>query len=108
MPQAGLDRAARSEPLVDPFSWENSMKQPLMRRIATLTTSVGLLLSATAVPRMLAQEISAPPYLNPGLSPEVRATDLVHRMTLEGQGVATDQSSARDSPAQSTRLRLVE
>ena len=59
------------------------MKQRLMRRIATLTTCVGLLLSATAVPRVLAQEISAPPYLNPGLSPEVRATDLVRRMTLE-------------------------
>ena len=59
------------------------MEQRLMRRIATLPTCVGLLLSATAVPRALAQEISAPPYLNPRLSPEVRATDLVRRMTLE-------------------------
>ena len=59
------------------------MKQRVMRRVATLTTCVGLLVSAAAVPRVLAQEDSAPPYLNPGLSPEVRATDLVHRMTLE-------------------------
>jgi beta-glucosidase-like glycosyl hydrolase len=31
----------------------------------------------------VAQETSKPPYLNPKLSPEERAADLVHRMTLE-------------------------
>ena len=31
----------------------------------------------------IAQESSSYPYLNPKLSPEERAADLVHRMTLE-------------------------
>src|SRR5271165_5492325 len=30
-----------------------------------------------------AQDISSLPYMNPKLSPEERATDLVHRMTLQ-------------------------
>ena len=30
-----------------------------------------------------AQDVAKLPYMNPGLSPEVRASDLVHRMTLE-------------------------
>ncbi|MFL6306620.1 MAG: glycoside hydrolase family 3 C-terminal domain-containing protein [Candidatus Sulfotelmatobacter sp.] len=62
------------------------MKKRRMRRTLRMTaviTCAGLLLSPAAVSRVLAQEPSAPPYLNPSLSPEVRATDLVHRMTLE-------------------------
>src|SRR6476659_4125934 len=31
----------------------------------------------------MAQDTSNPPYMNPSLSPEERAADLVHRMTLE-------------------------
>src|SRR6478609_2251501 len=31
----------------------------------------------------MAQDTSNPPYLNPKLSPEERAADLIHRMTLE-------------------------
>jgi len=40
-------------------------------------------LSSPAGQRAFAQETSNPPYLNPNLSPEQRAADLVHRMTLE-------------------------
>jgi beta-glucosidase len=47
----------------------------------------GVLLCAVAVsPRTVAQEAkqaSTPPYMNPALPPEVRARDLVGRMTLE-------------------------
>ena len=58
----------------------------MKKRLVSLTTAVifcaGILLSAAGF-RVLAQETSPLPYLNPALSPEVRATDLVHRMTLE-------------------------
>lgn len=76
------------------------MKQRLMRRIATLPTCVGLFVSAPVVPPVLAQEISAPPYQNPGLSPEVRATDLVHRMTLE------ERASQLINQARDSRLKI--
>jgi len=42
-----------------------------------------MFLSSPAGQRAFAQETSNPPYLNPNLSPEQRAADLVHRMTLE-------------------------
>ena len=59
------------------------MKERRMRRMTAVTICAGLLISAAAVSRALAQGAPDPPYLNPSLSPEVRATDLVHRMTLE-------------------------
>ena len=62
---------------------KNSMKERPMRLMTALTTCAAILISTAAVSRVLAQETSAPAYLNPTLPPEVRATDLVHRMTLE-------------------------
>jgi beta-glucosidase len=49
-----------------------------MRMIAVLTGSLALLTCAAT-----AQEVAKLPYMNPSLSPEQRAADLVHRMTLE-------------------------
>ena len=45
--------------------------------------SVLILLSCAATYMAFAQDAQKPAYLNPALSPEQRAADLVHRMTLE-------------------------
>ncbi|HTW49821.1 MAG TPA: glycoside hydrolase family 3 C-terminal domain-containing protein [Acidobacteriaceae bacterium] len=53
-------------------------------RIGTIVVAcAGMLLVAGAMPRARAQETSTPAYLNPKLPPEVRARDLVGRMTLD-------------------------
>jgi beta-glucosidase len=54
-----------------------------MRVATVLAACVGMLLCTAPVPRAIAQDTSTPPYLNPALPPEVRARDLVGRMTLE-------------------------
>jgi beta-glucosidase len=59
------------------------MNESLMRLVTVLITCAAILVSAAVAPRVLAQEVSAPPYLNPALPPETRATDLIQRMTLE-------------------------
>jgi beta-glucosidase len=52
--------------------------------LATRRFSIGLVLCvALIVSAAKAQEAEKLPYMNPSLSPEQRATDLVHRMTLE-------------------------
>ena len=48
---------------------------------ALLTGCIALLVCVAA-----AQDTPNPPYMNPKLSPEERAADLVHRMTLEEKG----------------------
>ena len=48
---------------------------------ALLTGCIALLVCVAA-----AQDTPNPPYVNPKLSPEERAADLVHRMTLEEKG----------------------
>jgi len=59
------------------------MKGYIMRVATVLAACAGMLLCTAAVPRAIAQDTSTPPYLNPALPPEVRARDLVGRMTLE-------------------------
>ncbi len=59
------------------------MNRPVVQIAASILACAGMLLSTAAVARASAQERSNPPYLNPNLSPEERAADLVHRMTLE-------------------------
>jgi beta-glucosidase-like glycosyl hydrolase len=49
------------------------------RTLATLAASMALM-ATTVVAQDVAKQL---PYLNPSLSPEERAADLVHRMTLE-------------------------
>ncbi len=48
---------------------------------ALLTGCIALLVCVAA-----AQDTPNPPYMNPKLSPEERAADLIHRMTLEEKG----------------------
>ena len=59
------------------------MKKSKLRVTTFLAACAGMLFCAGAVPRAIAQETSNPPYLNPKLPAEVRAKDLVGRMTLE-------------------------
>jgi len=59
------------------------MKNSLIRTVAAATGCAAMFACLAAPPRARAQESSNPPYMNPQLSPEVRAKDLVHRMTLE-------------------------
>src|SRR5579884_2994916 len=52
--------------------------------LATRRFSIGLVLCVALIASAAkAQEAEKLPYMNPSLSPEVRAMDLVHRMTLE-------------------------
>jgi len=50
---------------------------------ASLAVCGAILLSTSCAPQAVAQETSTPAYLNTELPPEVRAKDLVGRMTLE-------------------------
>ena len=59
------------------------MNRPVAQFVASIVACAGMFLSSPAGQRAFAQETSNPPYLNPNLSPEQRAADLVHRMTLE-------------------------
>ena len=59
------------------------MKEIKVRVALFLAVCAAILCCAVSVPSAMAQEASTPPYLNPALPPEVRAKDLVSRMTLE-------------------------
>ena len=54
----------------------------------------GLFFSTTLQPTAVAQSSGALPYLNPQLSPEARATDLVQRMTLAEKATQMQNNSA--------------
>ncbi len=57
-------------------------------------TCLGTLLFAVAAKDGLAQDSANLPYMNPQLSPEQRATDLVHRMTLAEKATQMQNNSA--------------
>jgi beta-glucosidase len=59
------------------------MKESKARVTLIGVVFAGFLLCAVTGPRATAQETSTLPYLNPALPPDVRAKDLVGRMTLE-------------------------
>ncbi|HEX4066122.1 MAG TPA: glycoside hydrolase family 3 C-terminal domain-containing protein [Acidobacteriaceae bacterium] len=54
-----------------------------MKKTAMRVMCAGVLLCAAVVPYAIAQDTSGQPWRNPQLSPEVRAQDLVSRMTLD-------------------------
>ncbi len=61
-------------------------KSPLATLLAALAAPGALAILATLATlasSAAAQDAAQPPYLNPTLTPEVRAADLVHRMTLQ-------------------------
>ncbi|MGH9585795.1 MAG: glycoside hydrolase family 3 C-terminal domain-containing protein [Acidobacteriaceae bacterium] len=51
--------------------------------MTVLALCAGIVASLAVAPPAMAQNTSEPPYLNTNLPPEVRARDLVHRMTLD-------------------------
>ena len=70
-----------------------------MKNLVTLILVRGLtctaLLLSSAIPRHgIAQDSGNMPYMNPQLSPEQRATDLVHRMTLAEKASEMQNNSA--------------
>ena len=70
-----------------------------MKSLVTLIMVRGLtctaLLLSSAIPRhAIAQDSGNMPYMNPQLSPEQRATDLVHRMTLAEKASEMQNNSA--------------
>jgi beta-glucosidase len=76
-----------------------STPEKLMKNLVTLILIRGLtctaLLLSSAIPRHgIAQDSGNMPYMNPQLSPEQRATDLVHRMTLAEKASEMQNNSA--------------
>ncbi len=69
------------------------MKIPLTRILAGVVLRNTLFLFVVAH-SAIAQNSGKLPYLNPELSPEQRATDLVHRMTLAEKAVEMQNNSA--------------
>src|SRR5579862_9247068 len=65
-----------------------------VRMIECIVACAGVLLFTTSLQNAVAQDAANPPYLNPQLSPEQRATDLVHRMTLSEKATQMQNNSA--------------
>jgi beta-glucosidase len=76
------------------FYLEKSMKNHVTRFINCIFACSGLLISGSVLQQEVAQDSEQPAYLNPQLSPEQRATDLVHRMTLAEKATQMQNNSA--------------
>jgi beta-glucosidase len=70
------------------------MKHPVTRVFEGIVTCLGTLLFVVAAKDGIAQDSANLPYMNPQLSPEQRATDLVHRMTLAEKATQMQNNSA--------------
>jgi beta-glucosidase len=70
------------------------MKNHVTRIIKFILACSGLLISGSVLQQAVAQESEQPAYLNPQLSPEQRATDLVRRMTLAEKATQMQNNSA--------------
>jgi beta-glucosidase len=70
------------------------MKNHVTRIIKCIVACSGLLISGSVLQQAVAQDSEQPAYLNPQLSPEQRATDLVHRMTLAEKATQMQNNSA--------------
>ena len=58
------------------------MKNRMTRIVAGIVACTGTLFFGLILQSAVAQDTASLPYMNQNLSPEQRATDLVHRMTL--------------------------
>ena len=58
------------------------MKKHMTLIVARIAACTGILFFGSILQSAVAQEPAKLPYMNPGLSPEQRAADVVHRMTL--------------------------
>jgi beta-glucosidase len=73
---------------------ETSMKSRVTRIIECLLACTATLLFGSVLQTAVAQDSASLPYMNPQLSPEQRATDLVHRMTLAEKASEMQNNSA--------------
>ena len=70
------------------------MKHRVTRVFECIGICLGTLLFAVAAKDGIAQDPANLPYMNPQLSPEQRATDLVRRMTLAEKATQMQNNSA--------------
>ena len=70
------------------------MRSRIIRITEWIVVCVGALLLGVYMQNAVAQEPTNPPYLDPQLSPEQRATDLVRRMTLAEKASQMQNNSA--------------
>ncbi|MFZ0393841.1 MAG: glycoside hydrolase family 3 C-terminal domain-containing protein [Terracidiphilus sp.] len=70
------------------------MKKRVTQIVECILACTGALLLSSVVPSAFAQDSANLPYMNPQLSPEQRATDLVRRMTLAEKASEMQNNSA--------------
>ncbi len=70
------------------------MKSRMRRIVAGTVASMGTLLLSSLLQAAVAQDTANLPYMNTNLSPEQRAADLVHRMTLAEKASEMQNNSA--------------
>ena len=70
------------------------MKSRVTRIVECIITCTGALVLSSGVQNAVAQDTANLPYMNPQLSPEQRATDLVRRMTLAEKASEMQNNSA--------------
>jgi len=70
------------------------MKHRATKRLGCIFACLGMLFFVSAAESGSAQDSASLPYMNPRLSPEQRATDLVHRMTLAEKATQMQNNSA--------------
>ena len=70
------------------------MKKRMTRIVAGIVACTGTLFFGLILQFAVAQDTANLPYMNPNLSPEQRAADLVHRMTLAEKASQMQNNSA--------------
>lgn len=70
------------------------MKKNMMRVVAGIVLSTGPLFFGSILQSAVAQDTANLPYMNTSLTPEQRAADLVHRMTLAEKASQMQNNSA--------------
>ena len=75
-------------------SLEKSMKNRVVRVVESFVACTATIFLGSALQSAVAQNSANLPYMNPQLSPEQRATDLVHRMTLAEKASEMQNNSA--------------
>ena len=70
------------------------MKNRVTQIVGCLLACTGMLFFGSVLPSAIAQDSASLPYMDPQLSPEQRATDLVHRMTLAEKASEMQNNSA--------------
>src|SRR6202044_1888185 len=76
------------------FNLEKSMKRRVTRIVECIVACTAAIFFASVQHSAVAQDSANPPYLNPQLSPEQRATGLVRRMTLAEKASEMQNNSA--------------